>query len=524
MPARSVIWRSFYQDSVVLMRLAAELRALPGVREAAALMGTPANQELLASAGLATADSTSATPADLILVVDADDHASAEAAFAAAKSLLEERRRARETSGRILPRTLASALRQMPDANLAMISVPGPYAKLEAMQALRRGLHVFLFSDNVPLADEIELKRFALAQQLFCMGPDCGTAYLNGIGLGFANVVPRGRVGCVAASGTGLQAVVSRLAQLGEGVSHGIGVGGRDLSGEVGGAMTTFALAALADDRTTDAIVIISKPPAPSVLPTLRAAIEAAEKPVIVCALGASTTAPGSREPSRPPVLWTSTLEDAAEAAVAVVRGRSWTAHAFSNPDDVRARLAALPRGARRGALLGLYTGGTLAHEARLLLEPLLGPIAGNIRAGDRAVESTHRILDLGADEFTRGRPHPMIDPSPRDARVRDAGRADDIAVLLLDLVLGRASHPDPASTLCAAIRDARARAERDGRSLLTVASVVGTDADPQGWSVQTALLEAAGVVVLPSNAQAARFAALALAPERLSSLLGIAS
>ena len=509
MSVRAVVWRSFYQDSVALMRLAAEVRALPGVRQAAALMGTPANHELLVSAGLATPDTTAAGGGDLVLAVDAEDERAADRALAAATRLVEEPRRDRDASARSRPRTLDSALRQMPDANLAMISVPGAYAKREARRALRRGLHVFLFSDHVSVADEVELKQLALERGLFCMGPDCGTAYLDGIGLGFANVVPRGRIGFVAASGTGLQAVATYLAALGEGVSHGLGVGGRDLSAEVGGAMTVFALQALAADPGTEAIVVISKPPAPAVMPRLEATVRAIEKPVVVCCLGA-------RAGANAPGTWVSTLDDAAQAAAAVVRGRAWSPRAFADVANVRARLATLPRsGGPR--LLGLFAGGTLAHEARLVLEPLAGPIGGNVGGPP---ESPHRILDLGADEFTAGRPHPMLDPSARDAHVREAGRAGAIGVLLLDLVLGRAAHPDPARSLSAAIRDARAAAERAGRPLLAIASVIGTEGDPQGLRGQVAALEAAGVEVLRSNAEAARFAALALEPERTCQLL----
>jgi len=483
---------------MVLMQVAAELRALPGVREAAALMGTPANQELLAAAGLATPEARSATASDLLLAVDADTEVAAEAALAAGARRLDERREAREATGRVLTRTLDGALRQMPDANLAMISVPGAYAKLEAMSALRRGLHVFLFSNNVPLADEVELKRFAVQKRLLCMGPDCGTAYVSGVGLGFANVVPRGRVGCVAASGTGLQAVVAGLAALGEGISHGIGVGGRDLSAEVGGAMTTLALEALGADAATEAVVVVSKPPASSVLPALETAIAVVRKPVVVCCLGATPRAGA-------PGTWVTTLDEAAAAAAAAVRGQIWTPTPFSDPATVRARLAGLQA---RGNVLGLYTGGTLAHEAHLILEPLLGSIA-------------HRVVDLGDDEYTRGRPHPMIDPSQREAMVRQAGEARDVGVLLLDLVLGRAAHADPARPLAAAIGDARARAQQDGRALVVVASIVGTTQDPQGLGSQLAALEGAGAVVLPSNAEAARFAALALVPDLAARLLG---
>jgi len=389
----------------------------------------------------------------------------------------------------------------MPDANLAVISVPGEYAAFEAQRALRRGLHVFLFSDNVSLADEIALKRLAVERGLLCMGPDCGTAYVNGVGLGFANVVPRGRVGCVAASGTGLQAVVSRLAALGEGVSHGIGVGGRDLSAEVGGVMTEVALDALAADTTTEAIVVIGKPPAPGVVPRLEAAIGRIAKPVVVCCLGARPAGSGAGR-------WVGTLDDAAELMVATLRGEAWSPRLFTDLADVRARLRRARVNAPRGTILGLYTGGTLAHEAGLVLEPLVGAAA-------------YRVVDLGDDEFTRGRPHPMIDPEARAARVRQGGATADVGVLLLDLVLGRAVHPDPATPLAAAIYDARRAAAAAGRALVAVASVVGTDGDSQDLRRQITTLEAAGVEVLPSNAQAARFAALLIRPELDRSLLG---
>jgi len=501
MPIRAVVRRSYYRDSMVLMRVAEALRALPGVREAAALMGTPANHELLASAGLATAETKEATPGDLVIAVLAETESAAEAGLVEVERVLTEQRPVAAVPGRALPRTLDSALRQMPDANLAAISVPGEYATFEAQRALRHGLHVFLFSDNVSLDDEIALNRLAVERGLLCMGPDCGTAYVNGVGLGFANVVPRGRVGCVAASGTGLQAVVSRLAALGEGVSHGIGVGGRDLSAEVGGVMTLMALEALAADATTEAIVVISKPPAPDVVPRLEAAIVRIAKPVVVCCLGARPAGSGTGR-------WVGTLDDAAELVVATLRGGAWSPRVFTDPVDVRARLTRARGHAPRGTILGLYTGGTLAHEAGLVLEPLVGVAA-------------FRVVDLGDDEFTRGRPHPMIDPEARAARVRQAGGSADVGVLLLDLVLGRAVHPDPAAPLAAAVYDARRAAAADGRTLVAVASVVGTDGDPQDLRHQIATLEAAGVEVLPSNAQAARFAALLTRPELDRSLLG---
>ncbi len=517
MPIRGEVRRSFYQDSMVLMLLAATLRERSGVRQAAALMGSPANRGLLRSAGLEAPEVADAAAGDLMVVVDAEDDAAARSALAAVGDFFDQQQRARATSGRPRPRTLESALRQMPDASLALVSVPGAYAALEARTALMRGVNVFLFSDNVPVEEEVALKRLAASRRLLCMGPDCGTAYIGGVGLGFANVVPRGRIGCVAASGTGLQAVAAHLAALGEGVSHGIGVGGRDLSAAVGGIMTTAALELLAADARTEVVVLISKPPAPPVMADLDGLLARIPKPVVVCCLDAPVRGRVDPDARAGSIHRVRTLEEAALAAVGLAHGRSWSAPAFTDAAGARARLARARRGPSAGRhVLGLYSGGTLAHEACLVLSPLLG----DVETRDGAVPS-HRVLDLGADELTVGRPHPMIDPSERGARVRLAGHAPDVGVLLVDLVLGRGSHPDPAGPLVAAVQDARATAAAAGRSLSVVASVVGAEGDPQGLRAQVATLEACGVDVLPSNAQACRFAALLAAPERDADILG---
>lgn len=502
---------STYRDSVVLLRLAETLRDLPGIREAACLLGTPANHGLLAAAGLGTPETARAGPTDLVIAVDAESEVAADSALRAAAGLLAAEAPAMAAGGGWRPRTLDGALRQLPGATLVAVSVPGAYAGLEARRALARGRHVFLFSDNVPLAEEVRLKRLAAARGLLCMGPDCGTAYVNGVGLGFANVVPRGRVGLVAASGTGLQAVACHLAGLGEGVSQGIGVGGRDLSAEVGGLMTLAGLAALARDPATALVVLVTKPPAAGVLPRVEAALAATGKPAVACCLGAAP-------PADPAACWVATLEEAAIAAAARLRGVPWAPRPFTDPAAVRAALAAAlaagrPRG---GTVLGLFTGGTLAHEARLVLGPLVGCVEDMPGA-----PGVHRVIDLGADAFTLGHPHPMLDPLARAARVRAAGSLREVGVLLLDLVLGRGVHRDPAGPLAEAVVDARAAAARDGRALAAVASVVGTADDPQGLRAQVGALAAAGVDVMPSNAQAARLAALLVRPALAGRLLG---
>lgn len=483
MSLKTEVISSFYQDSVILMRVAAQIRGNAGVREVAMFMGTPANHALLEQAKLATDAGRKAGPNDLIITVDAAADKEAADAIAAAKALLLETRKSRETSAEFRPHTLDSALRMMPAANVVSLSIPGPYVKAEALSALRRNLHLFIFSDNVPIADEIEMKREAIRRNRFCMGPDQGTAYLGGIGLGFANIVARGRVGCVAASGTGLQAVVSRLDALGEGISHAIGVGGRDLSEAVSGLMTFFALDALAADAQTDAIVLISKPLHPSVVAPLEQRLKKIGKPTVVCCIGAPPRQSGR-------TVWVETLDKAADAAVALLAGRPWSGDGGDRADLSRAADLSAFHGRQ---VLGLYTGGTLAYETSYLFAGALGK------------DHPHRILDLGDDEYTIGRPHPMIDPSVRmDMTVR-AGSDPDVGVLLLDLVLGKGAHENPAAAVAASVKEARRLAAQDGRKLAALACIVGTAGDPQGLDAQKVQLEEADIEVLATNAAAAR-------------------
>jgi FdrA protein len=508
----SLVLRGSYHDSLVLMRTAQELRSQPGVQEAAALMGTPANMEMLAAAGLATAEAADATAGDLVLAVGARDESAAKAALDAATALFATRRGGTVDQART--RTLERALVEQPESNLATISVPGEYARLEAMRALRRGLHVFLFSDNVPIEDEVALKRYAVARGLLCMGPDCGTAYLGGIGIGFANVVPRGPIGLIAASGTGMQALASEIANLGSGISHGIGVGGRDLSESVDGLMTFAALGHLDRDPHTSLIVLISKPPAAGVLPKLEKVLATVSKPVIVCCLGAPAPAH-----SRPDVIWMPELASAAGMAVARLRGESYVPRAFADSSGVRRKLVALDQqGSVAGrAILGLYTGGTLASEAKIILGRLLGDVDDQ---PPDLVGARHHIIDLGDDRYTVGQPHPMLAPETRAVRLPPWSAGTSVGVVLLDCVLGRVAHRDPLSALVAAIEQSREQAHRAERVVQFVASVTGTDADPQSLRVQRERLDAAGVVVLDSNAEATRFAAMLVRPELRAQLL----
>ena len=482
--------RGFYLDSVALMRLSSDLAALAGIEDAVAMVGTPSNLGIIREAGLLAAPGEAAGPNDLIIAVRAAAQAAADAAIAHAAAALE-RGGVQSEQAPWRPRTLDGALERMADANLALISTPGPYAAREARLALERGLNVMLFSDNVPIASERTLKERARELGLLVMGPDCGTAYIAGTPLAFANVVPRGRVGVISASGTGLQEVAVLLARAGAGISHGIGVGGRDLSDAVGGLGTLDAIELLASDAGTDHLVLVSKPPGPRTARLVLERLAASGKPCTAAVFGDGDI--GS--PPGGPYL-AATLKAAVESATGRPIDAGFDAGAVARREAER-----LAPG--RHALRGLFCGGTLATEARAVLAASGVDVASGAgppaRPGSNA---PHTVIDLGADEYTVGRPHPMIDPAVRNARLREALSEPDVAVVLLDVVLGLGAHPDPARP----IRDAVAAT--DGGRPAVIASVCGTRDDPQDGERQVAMLADAGVAIAPSNADAAAVAA----------------
>lgn len=492
-----------YYDSVVLMQLQRALAALPGVEEAGVVMGTPANKELLAQSDLLTAEVQQAAPEDLILVARGETQEAARAALAQVDDLLA-RRRSQSSAGGYRPKTLASAAKMLPQADWVLVSVPGRYAAGVAREALELAKNVFLYSDNVPLEDEIALKKEAAANGLLLMGPDCGTALIDGAGLGFANRVRRGSVGIVAASGTGLQAVSVGIHRLGGGVSQAYGTGGRDLSAAVGGATARQALARLAENRQTDVIVLISKPPEPSVAAALLKQAAQTGKPVVVNFIGLSGKDFNAEAQG---VHFAATLDEAAEMAVGLTAdARRLTSDEGKGPRSAR---RPSPLAKPVGFLRGLYSGGTLAYEALFLLQGWLPDVQSNVPLpGGRKLENPHRsaghaVIDLGADEFTVGRLHPMLDNELRVQRLLAEAEDPQTGVLLLDVVLGDGAHPDPAAELAPAIQQALAGAAN--RSLAVVAVVTGTDADPQGLDGQIERLEAAGAVVFTRHDQAVR-------------------
>jgi FdrA protein len=492
-----LVFPGTYRDSLLLLSATRAMEEGTGVSWATATMATPAAVEDLTGRGFPPGDLAGADANALVLAVCADDDGAATqaldrgrtAVFAAAASPAEE-------SGRPAPRTVGEAAAGLPGANVAVVSVPGPYAAVAAHSALSAGLHVLLFSDNVPLADEVELKERARRLGLLLMGPGAGTAVLAGVGLGFANAVTPGPVGVVAAAGTGAQEVMSLLDRWGIGVSQVIGVGGRDLSAGVGGVMAAEAVRALDADPGTEAILLVSKPPDPDVARTVIGASRAT--PVVAACLGMS--APGGRIGD---ALLADTLEQGARQAAEIL-GRAVPGPGEGVSDAVE-RAAARLAGSRR-AVRGFFTGGTLCYEAQVVLGRALGPVYSNIPLrpdlGLPAPAGAHICLDLGEEEYTKGRPHPMIDPAARTEIMRAEAFGGDIAAVLLDVVLGYGSHPDPAGEIASTCADIVAG------GAAVIAYVLGARADRQGLDRQRRTLQDAGAIVTGSAAEAARVAA----------------
>ena len=432
---------NLYRDSVSLMQLSASLGKLPGVEQASAVMATPGNLEFLRQAGLVDGD-IAPRPNDLLVAVRGKSTAHLEAALAKALASLTEEpsQNAGNAVAEAPLRSLQMALARSPAANLALISVPGDYAAAEAMKALRLGLHVMLFSDNVALADEVALKRYAAGRGLLVMGPDCGTAIVDGVPLGFANAVRRGAVGVVGASGTGTQQVTSLVHRRGSGISHAIGTGGHDLGKDVGGITMLHGLGLLARDPDTKVIVLISKPPSPAIAREVIAAARKTGKPVVVNFIGST------EDPSGGNLHVSRTLDDAATAAVALTKGRK--------PSRARSRKAIrLPKiRFKKGQryIRGLFSGGTFCYEASALLRDVWSntPVDPKRAIEDPWKSREHTLIDLGDDVFTRGRPHPMIDLRLRNERMLEEAADPQVAVILLDVVLGYGSHPDPAGEI----------------------------------------------------------------------------
>ena len=505
---KTIIKKGAYFDSVSLMQVAKKLNAISGVIDSAVVMATRENKGIIKASGLLTPEILKAGDSDLAIAVSARTPAAAEAAFAAAEELMNKKPSQAADGGERKAAGLADAVRTLDGANLAVISVAGRFAGALAAECLEKDLNVMLFSDNVPLETEIELKRTAIKKGLLVMGPDCGTAIINGAPIAFANSVRRGNIGVVSAAGTGLQEVTTLISNEGAGISQAIGTGGRDVKLEVGAMGLMQALEMLEADPATEVLLIVSKPPHPKVLKKIIAGIKKTKKPVVAVLLGGEI-----KEKIREGFYPAKTLEEAAYKAVCL--GKGWKLlkakeiiYDMNLKAEELAKREALKKDRSR-CLRGLFSGGTFVSESQVILKGLIENLRSNApldkkwKLKNSLQLSGHAVIDLGEDEFTVGRPHPMIDYTLRNKMIISEAKKPEVSVLLLDVVLGYGSNLKPLEDIVPAIAEAFLR----NQELSVVASVTGTEADPQVRSKVVKGLEAAGVIVMPSNAGACRLA-----------------
>lgn len=499
---RVVVRKESYFDSVFLMSISAELRRGADLQNGEVVLATPANVQLLCSQGFDLTPHGALGPTDLVVALRAETADALDQAEAKLADLLKRRPSSSQGSEAQKPTGLSGAVREMPEANLAVISVPGDYAAYEARKALDAGLHVMIFSDNVSVEDEIALKQHAVRQGKLLMGPDCGTAIINGVMLGFANKVRRGPIGVIGASGTGTQEVTCLIERAGQGISQAIGTGGRDLSEKVGALTTLFAIDALDADPQTKVLVVISKPPAKSIADKVLDRLARSSKPSVVHFVGAQ----GCER--RGNIILTPDLESTARVACELAASKDPTLQTEADLPVSLVRSECDQKAPGQKLLRGLFTGGTMGAEALAYLRRHV-QVVSNLDHGTHVDPNSdgHVVVDLGDDEYTRGRPHPMIDPSPRVEWVMAEADNPAVSVILMDVVLGTGSHDDPAGAMLSAIAHAREKAVARKGHLTVVASVTGTAGDRQGLASQMSKLQQAGVVVLPSNIQAVRFA-----------------
>ena len=498
---RTVVKKGSYQDSVVLMLLTNEISTLEGVKKVSIMMATPANKDIFKQSGLDTEELMAATANDMVVVADVDDESMLDVIMENVEAFLKKQSTSNNASkGSESVKSWDKALDKLPDANLAVISIPGAYAALEADRALDQGLNVFMFSDNVTIEDEKALKEKAHAKGLSVMGPDCGTGIIQGVPIAFTNSVSKGSIGIIGASGTGIQELTTIIDRLGEGVNNAIGTGGRDLSTTVGGITMMDMIDAMEKDETVKVLIVISKPPAQAVREKISARLSGFSKPVITLFLGEK---PEYHEEN---FYHTYTLDEAARLAVSLVRGKE-VPEATVDVDE-----SEFYKAEDNKTIKAYYSGGTLANEAAMLIKDALNvtdppeDIEGYMLQLDGNI-----VVDLGDDAYTQGKPHPMIDPAKRIECMQEAVDDESTGVILLDIMLGYGSHPDMAGALLPTIKELQAKADAANRKVFFVATVCGTRRDYQGYDEAVNKLKDAGVIVCENNKLACQTAIRAI-------------
>jgi len=507
--------KNFHRDSVQLLHLSEEAKKIDGIKDAAVVMGTTTNKEILEKLSLLTDEGRAALESDMILAVMADSQSAIDEGI---KQIEEMVLKPPVAKGRSFY-SVDAALQAVPDANFAIVSIPGEYAREIVLKLLDKGLSVHLFSDHVPPEHELELKQYARDRGLLVMGPGAGTSIIGGKAVAFANVVRKGKIGVVAAAGTGLQEVTVLLSEAGLGVSEALGTGGGDVKAKIGGITTLQSIDALERDPATSTVLVVSKPPDADVKKRILDHLASkTQKQYVTCFVGPESYVVPANARAR--IKATKTLHAAVMEAIRATEPSHHTeiSKKFSMSQNELLSLASkISKGLseKQKYVRGLYTGGTFAYEALVILGRMIGDVYSNapldpkLKLVDSYRSTKDSIVDLGEEEFTVGRAHPMIDPTIRKMRLIDEAKDPEVAVIIMDFMLGYGSHSDPAGAMLGAVSEAKKIAEKDGRALPILAHVCGTEQDPQPLSEQVAKLSNAGIEAFPTNALMAIASAL---------------
>lgn len=488
---KTIVKAGSYHDSVTLMLLTNAVSTVDGVKKVSIMMATPANKDIFKQSGLETQELLDATANDMVVVADVDDESVLDLLMEKVDEYFAKEANANKKSeGNKSAKSWDQALSQMSDANMAVISIPGAYAALEAERALNEGMNVFMFSDNVTIEDEKKIKDMAHEKGLVVMGPDCGTGIIQSVPVAFTNKVNPGSIGIIGASGTGIQELTTIIDRLGEGVTNAIGTGGRDLSEEVGGTTMMDVIDAMEEDQTVKVLVVISKPPANAVRDKIAARLSIYSKPVVCLFLGEKP------EYYEEGLYQTHTLDEAARLAVSLARGNG----VKFEDGTVDCDKSNFFKVEDKKTIKAYYSGGTLAGEAAMMIKEAMSVPDGAHVDGYKLNHDGHVVIDLGDDKYTQGKPHPMIDPTTRVEWMKKAMEDPTTGVILFDVVLGYGSHDDMAGALIPAVESLKDEAAKENRTVHFVAEVCGTRNDYQGYDESVKKLQDAGVIVAETN------------------------
>jgi len=502
--------KNFFRDSVQMMQFSQQLKDEQGVIDAAIVMGTDLNKNTLKKMGLLTEDGISATENDTLITINCQDENSLNNAVQKAEQLLTSD----ITKSKNEFNDLSSALDAFDNANMASLSIPGQFVKEMATELIRKQLHLFVFSDHVPLEDEILLKNLALENNVLFMGPEAGTSILNGTVFGFGNRIRSGSVGIIGASGTGIQESSTMIDLFGEGISHAIGVGGRDLRNDIGGMMTMKTMEVFEDDPNTKAVLLVSKPVGDDVRNKIINKINNfSKKNYVLCLIGDNENREDSAKIKFSKSIQISVLkilkyvnDDAYKKIKDVVRKQV--------DDSIKlAKSLSSDLNNDQRFVRGFFAGGTLCYESKIILEQMIGKVYSNLSSDDEysikgnAASKENTLIDFGEEEFTSARPHPIIDPLLRKNRILEDADDPNVGVIIIDIICGINAAKNTMAFHAETIKKAIENAKEKGRRLSVFAYICGTEKDVSENELK--LLTDSGAKLFTSNALMSFAAAL---------------